>query len=201
MNNNRQLQAALEEKNFQYNWLNNSIEVTRTGLCLLSVLLLTMAWHYSRIVMHTDNLYWVAMVILMPIFAALISIFYRNLFIKMYPLFIRAIILASCFGLFVLTPRQHNIEVGYFIMALTLFILWIHVFARISLPEASQWSCAITIIYAMAMFHNQGLSDGDIAMNMGIVLIANIGGMTVSYDSEKSARRLFHNSRPPGARG
>jgi len=198
---NGQLQAAVEEKTFQQNWLNNSIEVTRTGLCLLSVLLLTMAWHYSQIVTRTDNLYWVAMVILMPVCAALISIFYPNLYIRIYPLFIRAVILASCFGLFLLTPRQHNIEVGYFIMALTLFILWIHVFARLDLPEASQWSGAITMIYAMAIFHNQGLSDGDIAMNIGIVLIANIGGMTVSYDREKLAWRLFHNSRGPGARG
>ncbi len=58
--------------------------------------------------------------------------------------------------------------------------------------RSSQWACLITTIYIVSMMSINQADQANLLIDIIILIIVNITGMTYCYENERYARLLFY---------
>ena len=88
--------------------------------------------------------------------------------------------------------KQYDGDESFLMGAIMILMFWIYGFSRLGLMRSSQWACLITTIYIISMMSLKHADQVHLLIDMIILIIVNIAGMTYSYDNERYARLLFY---------
>jgi len=186
---------ATFEKEFQSRYLSDSIELIRVGLVLLLVLFLLAGFRditgSSRISEYIPLLGITLPIVLI----ILLSIRITEFFIRYYFLIINFVILLVCLGISYYLFEQYKQYGGderFLMESITILIFWVYGFSRLGLMHTLQWTCLITTIYIIYMVSLNQTDKVNLLIDMIILVIVNIAGMTYNYDNERYARLLFY---------
>ena len=183
------------EKEFQIKYLSDSIELIRVGLVLLLVLYLLAGLRDvtgSSEISEYIPLLGIALPVVLII---LLSIGFTEFFIRYYFLIISFVLLLVCLGIayfFFEQYKQYDGDESFLMGAIMILMFWIYGFSRLGLMRSSQWACLITTIYIISMMSLKHADQVHLLIDMIILIIVNIAGMTYSYDNERYARLLFY---------
>jgi len=191
----RLIENALLEKKFQLKYLSDSIELIRVGLVLLLVLCLLAG--LKDVTGSSDISEYITLLgITLPIvLIILLSIGFTEFFIRYYFFIIRFVLLLVCLGMpyfFFKHYKQYSVDESFPMVAIMILIFWVYGFSRLGLMRSSQWACLITTIYIVSMMSLNQVDQVNLLIDMIILIIVNIAGMTYSYDNERYARLLFY---------
>lgn len=186
---------ALLEKEFQSGYLSDSIELIRVGLALLLVLCLLAGLGDVTGSVDVSQYMPLLGITLVIVLVFLLSIGFTEFFIRHHCLIISFVLLLACMGIpycFFERCKQYGGDEGFLMVVMTVLIFWVYGFSRLGLIRSSQWGCLIATIYIVLMMPFHQTDQVNLLIDMIILIIVNIAGMTDSYDNEKYARLLFY---------
>ena len=183
------------EKEFQFNYLSDSIELIRVGLVILLVLCLLAGLKDAAGFLDISEYIPLLGITLPIVLIILLSIVFTEFFIRHYFLIISFVLLLVCLGIpyfFFEQYKQYSGDKSFLMVAIMILIFWVYGFSRLGLMRSSQWACLITTIYIVSMMSFNQADRVNLLIDMIILIIVNIVGMTYSYENERYARLLFY---------
>ena len=186
---------ALLEKEFQHGYLSDSIELMRVGLGLLLTLCLLAG--LGDVTGSVDISQYMPLIgiMLAIILILLLSIAYTEFFIRHYCFIVSFVLFLACMGIpycFFERCKQYGGDKGFLMVVMVILTFWIYQFSRLGLMRSLQWGCLIAAIYIVLIMPSHQAEQVNLLIDMIILIIVNIAGMTYSYDNEKYARLLFY---------
>jgi len=193
--NLRPFGSAFLEKEFQYGYLSDSIEMIRVSLFLLLVLCLLAGFGDDSGSVEVSQYMPLLGIALAIVLIILLSIAYTEFFIRHYCLIISFVLCLASIGIpycFFELYIQSGGDKGFMMVVMTVLVFWVYEFSRLGLLRSLQWGCLISMVYmAIATLFIQA-DQVNLLLNMIILIIVNVAGMTYSYENERYARLLFY---------
>lgn len=186
---------VLLEKEFLHGYLSDSIELMRVGLVLLLTLCLLSG--LGDVTGPVDIAQYMPLIGIMLAITLilLLSIGFTEFFIQHYCLIINFVLLLACMGIpycFFERCKQYGGDKGFLMVVMIVLTFWVYQFSRLGLMRSLQWGCLIAAIYIMLIMPSHQVDQANLLIDMIILIIVNIAGLTYSYDNEKYARLLFY---------
>ncbi len=195
-NNSKGSVAGLPlEKKFRCGYLKDSTEQLRVGLVLLLVLCLLAC--LDDVSGPVDIFRYMPLpgVMLAIILVILLSVAYTDFFIRHYCLIISFVLLLVCIAIpysFFERYKQYGGDESFLMVVMTVLIFWIYGFSRLGLICSSQWGCLSAAMYIALTLSLHQIDQLNLLIDIIILIVVNVAGMTCSYDNERYARLLFY---------
>lgn len=186
---------AFLEKEFQFKYLSDSLESIRVGLVLLLVLYLLAGLKDATGTSGISEYIPLLGITLPIVLIILLSIGFTEVFIRYYFFIISFVLILECMGIphfFFKHYKQYSGDESFPLVAIMILMFWVYGFSRLGLMRSSQWACLITTIYIVSMMSINQADQANLLIDIIILIIVNITGMTYCYENERYARLLFY---------